>query len=120
MGTRWKSWESIGPGMSIGMRFDVPQSIDRVEVDSLDPQWDSQMNLRILTGAGQWLEFPVTWQMNPPADARKAGTRELIREGIHFVVIPKNPRNSEVFKDPPAWGLTELASSRDSTLYRID
>jgi hypothetical protein len=121
VGTRWQSWEAIRPGMWIGIRFDAPQSMDRVEVVSLDSQWDSRMDLRILTDAGGWLAASGAWQMNPPVDARKDATRELKREGIHFVVARKNTHNSQVLTtDPTVWGLRELASSNDATLYRID
>ena len=120
-GTRWKSWEPMRPGMSAGVRFDTPQSIDRVEIVSLDPQWDSQLDLEVLTDGGRWLHPPGAWQVNPPVDARKAAARGLSREGVHFVVVPKNAFNSQVFtNDPSAWGLSEVASSKDAALYRID
>jgi hypothetical protein len=120
-GTRWKSWESISPGMSVGIRFETPQLMDRVEVDSLDPQWDSRLSLRILTDSGQWLQPLGVWQVNPPFDARRNATRELEREGIHFVVVPKNAYNDRVLtNDPSVWGLREVAASRDATLYRIE
>jgi hypothetical protein len=121
IGTRWQSWEAMRPGMSVSIRFDAPLSMDRIEVVSIDPQWASQMSLRILTDAGGWLGPPGTWQPNPPMDTRKNATRELKREGVHYVVIVKNAYNSELFaKNPSAWGLTEVDSSKESTLYRID
>ena len=120
-GTRWKSWESIRPGMSIGVLFDTPVSIDRVDVVSLDPQWDSHMDLGILADAGRWLHSPGAWQTSSPVDVRKAATGELKREGVHFVVIRRSAHDFQVFaEDPSAWGMHEAASSEDSILYRID
>ena len=120
-GTRWKSWEAIRPGMWVAIRFDAPQSMDRVEIVSLDPQWDSQMDLRILTEAGRWQQLPGVWQANPPMDARKNATQELKREGVHFVVVRRSASNSRILTNvPTAWGLREVASCEDSILYRID
>jgi hypothetical protein len=121
VGTRWRSWEALRPGMAIGIRFGSPREIDRVEIVSLDAQWLSQMALRILTDDGRWLEPPGAWQANPPADARKEATRELKREGVHFVAISKDGYDSKEFmEDPAGWGLRPVASSKNSTLYRID
>jgi hypothetical protein len=59
--------------------------------------------------------------VNPPFDARKNATRELKREGIHFVVVPQNPYLDHVLtNDPTVWGLHAVASSREATLYRIE
>jgi hypothetical protein len=120
-GTRWKSWEPMAPGMSVGIRFETPQSIDRIEVDSLDGQWDSQLSLRILTDDGQWRQRSGVWKVNQPLDARKNATRELKREGIHFVVAPDNPNvDRALTNDPTVWGMRAVASSREATLYRIE
>jgi hypothetical protein len=121
VGTRWQSWEAMRPGMSVSIGFDVPQFMDRVEVVSLDAQWASRMSLRILTDGGGWTAAEGAWQPNPPVDIRKNATRELKREGVHYVVIVKSAYNSELFmKNPSAWGMTEVDSSKAAGLYRID
>ena len=120
-GTRWRSWETMAPGMWVEIRFETPQSMDRIEVDSVDGQWDGDLTLSILTESGQWLQPAGAWRVNPPFDTRKNATRELKREGIHFVVVPKLPHLDRVLtSDPSVWGMRAVAASREATLYRID
>jgi dolichyl-phosphate-mannose-protein mannosyltransferase len=119
--SRWRSWESMRPGMHIRARFPSPQWIDRVDVLANDFQWFSNLDIRILTEAGQWV-CPVSarWQFDPPVDHRKQAAQTLARQGIHYILISRTAAEEAKFRgDPAAWSLAEVVSTKDATLYRI-
>jgi hypothetical protein len=61
------------------------------------------------------------WHADPPVDLRKAAAQELKRNGIHYVLISQYAPDEQAFrKDPALWGMHELVSTREATLYQID
>jgi hypothetical protein len=120
--TRWRSWESVHPAMRIDVRTDTSQSIDGVEVLSGNAPWETKLDARILDDDGHWrAPISVQWHADPPVDLRKDATQALKRQGIRYVLISANAWRAQAFRgDPSGWGMHELVSTRNATLYEID
>ena len=121
--TRWRSWDTLRPGMWIDVRFDKPHMVDTVEVVCHDPQWESQMTASVLSETGEWKTADSSqWQSNiAPSDLRKQATRELRRAGIRYIELKRDAwRREPFFADGPGWGVREVASSNPSVLLSID
>jgi hypothetical protein len=120
--TRWRSWEALRPGMSIGARFDRPATIDRVDIVSYDPQWESSMAASVLTGNGEWQPAIRSWWHSEPApDLRKDATQALKRSGIRFIETSLEAWNQAPFGgDCAGWGVQLVAATPDSVLLRVE
>ena len=120
--TSWRSWEPMAPGMHISVRFASTQLVDRVDVVGNDLQWFSHMDIRILSDQGKWLcPLSASWQFDPPADLRRQATEALKRQRIHYVLIRQGAPFAEMFRNHlPEWGMHEIFSTQDATLYRIE
>jgi hypothetical protein len=120
--TGWRSWEPLHPGMYIRVRIDPAESIDGVEVLSGNGPWESKMDPRILDDSGHWLcPVSVQWHLDPPLDLRRDATQVLRRQGIQYVLISGSSWHGQVFRgDPGSWGMHEVLSTGNATLYHID
>ena len=120
--TRWRSWETLRPGMWIDVRFDRRQAIDRVDVIGYDPQWESRMAVSVLTVGGQWMPAGEShWSSDPPPDLRRQATQELKRAGVRFIEMRGEAWNREPFRgDCAGWGVHEVASTPQTVLLGVD
>jgi hypothetical protein len=120
--TRWRSWEPMRPGMRVSARMHQGYPIDRVEVLSGNGPWETQMNVRILADNGVWVN-PVSadWLADPPTDLRKGATQAIKRQGFRYVVFSRFSWHEQAYRaNPPLWGMHEVLSTANSTLYEID
>jgi hypothetical protein len=120
--TRWRSWERMRLGMYIGVDMDVPQFVDGVELVSGNGPWATSLDAHIMKANSQKVcPLSAQWHAQPPLDLRKAAAQELKRNSIHYVLISQYAPDEQAFrKDPALWGMHELVSTREATLYRID
>lgn len=120
--TRWRSWEALAPGMFIDVRFDRVLAIDRVDVVSHDPQWESRMSVSVLTESGEWKPAAQSsWRSCPPPDLRKDATQAIKRSGIRFIEMSMEAWSREPFRaDFAAWGVHQVASTPHSVLLAVD
>jgi hypothetical protein len=111
------------PGMRITVRMDQPQTIDHLEVVSGNGPWESNMKLRLRGVKGNWIDQVLQdWHADPPLDLRRAATEAIGRRlGIRYLVLDHSSWHADAFlNNAAAWGLHELAATRNWTLYRID
>jgi hypothetical protein len=120
--TRWRSWETIRPGMSIDIRFDAPQTIDRLELVSNDSQWESRMTASILAQQGGWRSASAaSWQIQPPLDLRQETNEQLKRSGIRYIQFDRQAWLAEPFRgDFAGWGFHQIGATPDSLLLQVD
>jgi hypothetical protein len=111
--TRWKSWESIHPGMHVDVDFGAPTEIDRVELHSSHDQGKIEIGLDVPARLDK-LEDP------PAGDLRKLATQTVKARGIDYLFID-NPYRiaSDVRQDPERWGMEFIADRGGNRLYRI-
>jgi hypothetical protein len=119
--TRWSSLAPTAPGMHIQVWPDGAPIIDRIDVCSPNRQPSSNMDVQIQSD-GKWIHPRSTdWQAVPPIDRRKAVMQNLKKHGVRYFVIEHSDDTEGMFgKDPSAWGMREIASLRNSTLYFIE
>ena len=121
--TRWRSWETLRPGMRIGVAFDRPIRLDTVEVDCADPQWESRMTASVRTAGGQWLSAGESlWRdTRVPPGLRRQATGEVKRSGVRYIEMNSDAWRQEPFHaDGAGWGVSEVATNQRSVLLRID
>jgi len=111
--TRWRSWESLRPGMWIRAQLDPAAEMDHVDVLCNDGQWESRMAAFALTSHGQW-ELPTmtAWHIDPPLDRRRQAMAEIKRAGIHYIAVSRDKWKGPPFEgDLQGWGLREIGST---------
>ena len=120
--TRWMSWDPMRPGMNIRIRYPDRPLADEIDIDCGEGQWDSRMQVRAEVDGGRWIapDF-ASWITIPASDQRRAAAAGLKKRGIRYVVISKGAwRSTQFTTSARAWGLKEVFSGRDATLYRIE
>ncbi len=120
--TRWRSWDTMRPGMRLDLRYPSSPIADRIEIDCGEGQWDSDMQIRIQNAQGQWIA-PTTgaWEVTPAVDLRKPAMAELKRRGIGYVIVANVAWRAEQYNgNPGAWGLSKIFTNGAGTLYRIE
>jgi hypothetical protein len=119
--TRWSSSAPTAPGMHIDVWPEGAPIIDRLEARSPNFQRFSQMEMGVQSD-GKWvLPFSTDWRILPPNDLRKAAMQNLKKRGVRYFVVEHEADQTGIFgKDPSAWGMHEIVSLRNSTLYFID
>ncbi|MGA7409082.1 MAG: hypothetical protein WBW33_01275 [Bryobacteraceae bacterium] len=129
LATRWRSWDSLWPGMFISVDFLEGEKLDSVDV-ILDNRewttleggpWPAQVSLEVISEDGRkTLLLPrISW--DSPVDLRKDATAALKANGIHYVLINGNDWMQNAFRDHPEdWNMQAIAATELATLYRID
>ncbi|HZU27601.1 MAG TPA: glycosyltransferase family 39 protein [Bryobacteraceae bacterium] len=122
LATPWRSWEALRPGMWFDVRFNRAETMDRVEVISVSPQWPTMMKASVLTDRGQWIPAAASfWREYDLPDIRKAAMQEMKRNGVEYFEISSDFWKSHIFQgDYAAWGVHLVASTPRSLLIRVD
>jgi hypothetical protein len=108
--------------MFIDVRFDRALAIDRVDVVSHDPQWESRMDVSVLAASGEWKPAAQpSWRSGPPPDLRQEATQAIKRSGIRFIEMRSEAWSQKPFRaDCAAWGVRHVASAPHSVLLAVD
>jgi hypothetical protein len=111
--TRWRSWQSVHPGMHVDVDFGVPTELDRVELHSSHDQGKIEVQLDVPAKLDK-LEDP------PTGDLRKLATQTVKARGIDYLFIDDPYRiAADISKDPARWGMEFIADRAGNRLYRI-
>jgi hypothetical protein len=112
--TRWRSWESIHPGMHADFDFAAPVTVDRVDLYCSHDQYKIDLRLEGIDAGVEKLEG------TPAADLRRLATRTIRSRGIDYLVIGDDFQAArDIETDPARWGLRPVASEDNAKLYRI-
>jgi hypothetical protein len=121
--TRWRSWESIHPGMHVDVDFGAPVEIDRVELYGSHDQWKIEVHPESCDN-GVCAVIPAKLDKidDPPiGDLRRLATQTVKARGIDYLFINDAYRTAaDMRKDPARWGLEFIAQRADLGLYRIE
>jgi hypothetical protein len=112
--TRWRSWESIHPGMHADFVFEAPVTLDRVDLYCSHDQWKIDMKLDGIPAHVEKLEgLPI-------GDPRRLATRTIRSRGIDYLVIGDDyPVAGDMATDPTGWGLRPIGAEGGAKLYEI-
>ncbi len=121
--TRWRSWQSLFPGMYLGTEIDPPQTADAVRLEFAFGQYDMRMRLEELTGPGQWrpleaVQTPV--EVPSPEGLRRAATAAILARDVRWVMLNEFDFGSEdLIKKAAEWGMTPVADRGGAHLFRL-
>jgi len=122
--TRWRSWQTLEPGMFVEVEFHRPQTLDRVVLECSRDQYRSRVRLEGKLPSGEWRRLddePDVAELPPPLGLRRAAACELKRRNIRYVLIWDEDFGAEDFrKNAVLWGATFLAERNGARLYRLD
>ncbi len=121
--TRWRTWQTAAPGMFLETDFGRAEKIDEVRLEtSPDPVWPIQLRVEKFD-QGHWIGLTDHFEERRNTvrnGIRRAATYELLRRGIHYVVVGDRDFGASDYDDDPAsWGLEEIARVPRATLFRI-
>jgi hypothetical protein len=121
-GTRWRSWETVAPGMYLDVDFGREESIDEIRVETSSDSVSVRLQAEKMNAAGAWEKLPARLQsidVAPYANSRRLATYEMHRRGIHYILLFDTDFGSvDVREDPEAWGLQAIASVQGARLYK--
>ncbi len=121
--TRWKSWETIHPGMSLSVEFAAPEISDSVLLECSHDQYKIRLELEGMDAAGKWTKLgaPEQSRAEPQGGLRRAAAEEVKARGIDYILIYDYDFASQDFiKNARLWGATPLGEHEGARLYRFD
>jgi hypothetical protein len=89
-----------------------------------DPAWTAHLQVEVLSDRGRWVpltDTPESVRFDVPPGIRRATTRDVKALGFRYLLINTGDAVYEDMKKHPAfWGVTHLAETNGTHLYRID
>lgn len=120
--TRWRSWESIRPGMHVDVDFGRLTEMDRIELYSSRDQAAVQVHPEAcdIASCGS---FPATEDKidaQPRADLRKLAAQTVKARAVDYLLIDDAYQIAgDMRSDPARWGTELIAVRGPYRLYRI-
>lgn len=112
--TRWRSWESIHPGMWVDVTFEAPIELDRVELHGSPDQGKIDVKLEGVNASLTKLDE------SPSEDLRRLATATVKKRGIDYLLITGGHwLTDDIHGDPARWGLKKIADRGDAWLFQI-
>ena len=122
--TRWRSWETLRPGMSIEVDFGREQPVDQVRVELSDIDWNVRMRLQAMDANGRWTPLPAREelrQMRYAGSVRRAAGYELRAHGVDYLLLKDTDYGAQdIAQDPARWGMTRLVYASGASLYHVN
>lgn len=122
--TRWRSWQTLEPGMFIQVEFGRSERVDQVTVECSRDQYRIRLRVEGRTASGQWRllsEQAEEAETPPPIGLRRAAIEELKRRGVHYLLVWENDFGAEDFRKMGAvWGVTLLGERSGARLYGFE
>jgi hypothetical protein len=122
--TRWRSWQSLYPGMYMEVEFAAPETTDSVLLESSHDQWKIRLKLEGMDDAGKWktlADAPQQIEGKPMLGLRRAAAEEVKALGIEYLlVLDSDYRADDFTKNARSWGATLLGEHNGARLYRLD
>lgn len=113
--TRWKSWESLRPGMFVEVEFGGEVEFDRVVVESSSDSGQSRMQLSIAPDVK-----PIEIEAAPPLGLRAQVIREMKARGVtHLLVNHDDFAADDLMERQNDWGVTLIGAQAGAKLYKI-
>jgi hypothetical protein len=121
--TRWRSWQTAGPGMYIEVAIGHWESVDELRMEtSADASWPIQLRVECMQ-SGRWVRLAGRFEerrIEPQSFIRRAATYELAARGVHYVEVGDRSYGvSDYYEDPEAWGFEVVARGPAATIFRI-
>lgn len=122
--TRWRSWETLHPGMNLEVDFGREQPLDQVRVELSDADWRVRMRVEAMDANGLWTPLPAREELHQKQSAgsvRRAAGFELHAHGVDYLLLKDSDYGAkEIAGDPASWGMTRLAYESGASLYKVN
>jgi hypothetical protein len=122
--TRWRSWQTLYPGMSLGVEFGGPQVSDSVLLECGHDQYKIRLKLEGMDESGKWktlAEKPEESDAQQQLGLRGASVQELKARGVDYLLMYDFDFGAEDFKTKyRVWGATLIGEHNGARLYRFD
>jgi hypothetical protein len=122
--TRWRTWETLRPGMYLEVEFATPETTDSVLIESAHDQWKIRLELEGMDETGKWKtlsDAPEQSEGKPLVGLRRAAADEVKALGIDYLLVYDFDYRSDDFtKNARSWGATLLGEHNGARLYRLD
>ena len=122
--TRWRSWETLRPGMWIAVDLGREEPVDRVQLELSGDEWDAKMRLETTDAQGRWVPLDVPTEDLPVSysgSLRRAATYEAHLRGVDYLLIKDDDFGASDYAEFSAdWGLTRLEHAHGASLYVVN
>lgn len=122
--TRWKSRQTLFPGMFVEIDFGADVSADTVVLQSSRDQYQARLKLEGMDASGEWKllsEKPEVRAAPPLLGLRRAATAELKARGVEYMLYYDHDFGAEdLRRNRHMYGVTLVAEAGEAKLYRID
>jgi hypothetical protein len=122
--TRWRSWQTLYPGMYLEVEFAAPEISDSTLLECAHDQWKIRLKLEGMDDAGKWktlADAPQQIEGKPMLGLRRAAAEEVKALGIEYLlVLDSDYRADDFTKNARSWGATLLGEHNGARLYRLD
>ena len=122
--TRWRSWETLHPGMNIEVDFGREQPVDQVRVELSDLDWRVRMRVEAMDANGLWKQLPAREELRPKQNegsVRRAAAFELRAHGVDYLLLKDTDFGAkDIAENPAAWGMTRLVHESAASLYEVN
>ena len=122
--TRWRSWETLRPGMWISVDFGRQQKLDEVRVELSDIDWNVHMRVEAMDASGRWVPLPAHEElrkMQYSGSLHRAVSYEMRARNVNYLLLKDTDWGAKyVANDPASWGMTKLAYSSGASLYSLN
>jgi hypothetical protein len=121
--TRWRSWQSLFPGMFVEVDFGRAEKLDTVVLEASADQHKIRLKLEGQDASGNWgtlLEAPQQAELPPPSGLRRAAVAEVRARGIGYLVVSDSDFGADNFrKNVLVWGLRLVGERNRTRLYEL-
>jgi len=122
--TRWKSWETLRPGMWMAVDFGREEAVDQVQVELSGDEADARMRLETTDAAGRWIPLAARSEerrVRYSGSIRRAATYEAHMQGIDYILVKDDDWGAKDYADSPeSWGMTLLEHAFGASLYKVN
>jgi Dolichyl-phosphate-mannose-protein mannosyltransferase len=125
LATRWRTWEPIRAGTYFEIRFDHPQRISSVAIDSPTPAFNVHLDLYGMDTSGHWRTLGTLLASRwPTPDLRKEATQAIRHAGYGYLVVPTGgegaaPIGNAMIGTEAEWGLELVTQAGPYYVYRV-
>jgi hypothetical protein len=123
LATRWRSWQTLFPGMFLEADFGKTETADTVRLECALGQYDMRMRLEGRTESGAWRTLddkPRQVVVDDPPGLRRAAVAAIRARGVKWIMLSDSDIGAEDLRDKAAeWGITQVADRMSNRLYRL-
>ncbi len=123
LATRWRSWQSLFPGMFVEADFGKPEPADAVRLECALGQDGVRLKLEGRTEAGEWKTLgaqPENVVVDDPPGLRRAAVAAMLARRVQWILLDDSDYGAEDLKTKTSeWGITCVADRGAARLYRL-